>query len=311
MQCKLHNDPESEPPTQWPNYGSLDFYGWANKDGRESRIAAGLAAVLQDLGLSAEPTANLRHTYEHDRATEYDGHDYPETDADYTNVFNVDGGAIIAELNVGPEHMIQQKAQMGESFDGEVVPLKQYSDVVFLAWQHAAGNKVNGLRYVIRHGIINAKTIAVTKHILELRGAANQPWPGLKIPMSDRDALALMGTPNGQGVAWMLIQHKQQLGWKTISDVTIFQDGRDLCLCFWIQDMQAGNMDLDLPQDLPGQSQGDGTQAATGPGKRATIVPINDTTSPSTSGLGERLMRGISKRARDAVKTFWTGLRLF
>ena len=88
--------------------------------------------MLQDLGLSAEPTANLRHTYEHDRATEYDGHDYPETDADYTNVSNVDGGAFIAELNVGPEHMIQQKVKGGSiilvgSMCGEVCvrPQKQ------------------------------------------------------------------------------------------------------------------------------------------------------------------------------------------
>jgi hypothetical protein len=304
LQCRLYNDPESEPPSEWPNYGSLDFYGWETAGGEEYRLDAGLAAVLQSLGLSTAPAANLRHKYEHNRATEYDGHEYPATDADFTNIFNVDGGAIIADLNMGSEYMIQKQAQQGISFSGDVVPLKQYSDVVFLAWQHAAGNKANGLRYIIRKGILNKETKDVVAQILQQRSVTNQPWPGLKIPMSDRDALALLGSPNGRGAAWMLIQHKKELGWKSFSDVTIFANGRELCLCFWIQDVQAGGMDLDLPQGLPGQSQ-------SGPPKRSTVAPVIDTISPSNSGFGEQLMRAISKRAGDVVKNFWTGLRLF
>jgi hypothetical protein len=304
LQCRLHNDPESEPPSEWPDYGALDFYGWETAGGQEYRIEAGLATVYQDLGLSTAPAANLRHRYEHNRATEHDGREYPETDADFTNIFNVDGGAIIADLNMGSDYMIQKQTQQGITFSGEVVPLKQYSDVVFLAWQHAAGNKANGLKYIIRKGILNQETKDVVVQILQQRGVANQPWPGLKIPMSDRDALALLGSPNGRGAAWMLIQHKKELGWKSFSDVTIFANGRELCLCFWIQDVQAGGMELDLPQGLPGQSQG-------GPPKRSAVVSVIDTTSPSTSGVGGRLVRAISKRTDDVAKNLWSGLRLF
>jgi hypothetical protein len=305
LQRRLDNDVESEPPSEWPNYGSLDYYGWETTGGKEYRLERGLSAVLQDLSLSTERTANLRHKYVHRRATKHEGHTYPPTQADYTNIFNVDGGAVIADLNVGPDTASQ------EGFSGEVVPLKHYSDVVFLAWQHEAGDKANGLRYILRHDISNEQTKDVAEQILRQRGVKLQPWPGVKISFPDKDALALLGTPNGRGPAWLLIQHKKQLGMKRFSHVTMFTTGRHLSLCFWIEDVQAGDKVFDLPQDLPGQSRGDVAQAAGGPSKRSAAVPINKTTLPSTSGPGERLVRAISKRTGDAVKNLWSGLRLF
>ena len=109
----------------------------------------------------------------------------------------------------------------------------------------------------------------------------------------------------------MLIQHKNQLGLKRFSHVTIFSVNRALSLCFWIEDFEAGDMQVDPSEDLRRRSQGGDTQAAGGPGKRAAVVPIVDTASPLTSGLGEGLMRAIGKRTGDVVKNFWTGLRLF
>lgn len=306
LQCRVEDDAESETPSEWPNYGSLDYYGWETRGGVQYRPEPGLAAALQDLGVSVEPTANSRHQYKHQREPQHEGHTYPATNADYTNIFNVDGGAIIGDMNIGPDHMVQE---MG--IRGEVVPLKQYSDVAFLAWQNEAGDRTNGLRYIIKNGIVNDDTIEVAEHILQQRNVRLQPWPGLKIPFPQEDALALMGSPSGRGAAWMLIQHKNQLGLKRFSHVTIFSVNRVLSLCFWIEDFEAGDMQVDPPDDLRRRSQGGGTQAAGGPGKRADVVPIVDTDSPSTSGLGEGLMRAIGKRTGDVVKNFWTGLRLF
>jgi hypothetical protein len=298
LQCRLDND--AEEPSKWLNYGSLESYGWETQGGENFQVKPELAALLQDLGLSAAPTANLKYIYAHKHATEYDGYSYPATDADYSNIFNVEGGAIIATLSFSPNFM----AELGGIDGSEVVPLKQYSDVAFLAWQHAAGNKANGLKYIIRHGVINDETMMVIKHILEQRGVSQQPWPGLKISFPHRDAFALLGSPNGRGAAWMLIQHKKELGMKRFSDVAIFTLGRDVCLCLWIEDIKADDTGMDLPQGLPGESQG-------GPSKRSAVVPVNDTASPSTSGFGERLIRAISKQTGDLAKKFWTGLRLF
>jgi hypothetical protein len=34
---------------------------------------------------------------------------------------------------------------------------------------------------------------------------------------------ALLRTPNGSGVAWLLIDHKAQMGIKTIASISLFQ----------------------------------------------------------------------------------------
>jgi len=40
--------------------------------------------------------------------------------------------------------------------------------------------------------------------------------------MDSEEGKAILGTPNGAGVAWLLIQRKQELGHRTIKDVTVF-----------------------------------------------------------------------------------------
>jgi len=302
LYCSFHNDADTEPQSQWANYGSLSYYGWVTAGGDEFQLEEGLVDVLHDLHVPAEPAANLQVSYEHKDPSRNDGHDYPPTTAEYTNIFNVDGGAIIADMNIGPDYSYRNTG-------GEVVPLKQYSDIVFLAWQEMAGHKVNGLKYIFRHGIVNEETVAVVDQILQRRGAQREEWPGLKIPMLDRDALALLGTPNGRGPAWMLNQHKRQLGVKRISDVTIFSVDGAVSLLFWISDIQDGETGTSLPQDLQDPSSNDGTQTS-GPAKRSLVVPNDVTAKPSTSGVGERLMKAISKRAGDVTRSWWTNLRL-
>jgi hypothetical protein len=48
---------------------------------------------------------------------------------------------------------------------------------------------------------------------------------------------ALLGSPNGFGVAYLLFTHKQQLGMKKVSKVTVFsqknQDGDDAWHLVW------------------------------------------------------------------------------
>ena len=58
----------------------------------------------------------------------------------------------------------------------------------------------------------------------------------------------------------MLIQHKNQLGLKRFSHVTIFSVNRALSLCFWIEDFEAGDMQVDPSEDLRRRSQGGGMQ---------------------------------------------------
>ena len=55
--------------------------------------------------------------------------------------------------------------------------------------------------------------------------APNVPgWPGITFDISTREAQALLGTPNGSGVAWMLPQHQSSFGNKKVQSTTIFEN---------------------------------------------------------------------------------------
>ena len=48
-------------------------------------------------------------------------------------------------------------------------------------------------------------------------------WPGLTFSIESDEGLALLGTPNGRGVAWLLKQHEELSG-KRASKVTVWCD---------------------------------------------------------------------------------------
>lgn len=149
--------------------------------------------------------------------------------AEFRNVFDMQAGAIIAMTNFNPEYRIKYN-QMRNSWeypnDEPVVPLSQWSDIVFLSWKKlATAEQMTGLKYVIRHSIINEATRRLMQQALLTDGVIGVPaWPGHKFTMGTQAATGLLGTPNALGVAWLLIQHVEEFGHKTIQDITVWVD---------------------------------------------------------------------------------------
>lgn len=48
----------------------------------------------------------------------------------------------------------------------------------------------------------------------------------------------MLGSPNGRGVAWFLIQHKQAFGLKIVGRVALFKEGRRVYCGFWVGDVK-------------------------------------------------------------------------
>jgi hypothetical protein len=99
--------------------------------------------------------------------------------------------------------------------------------VVFVEWQSQAterGLDIRELNYVFRFEISNSDTIEV---IQRLFGGMYRQWPGLDFQMTHETGLAMLGTPNGRGVAWLLATHKEQFGKRTIESVTVWSDPQD------------------------------------------------------------------------------------
>ncbi|KAF2819010.1 hypothetical protein CC86DRAFT_307928, partial [Ophiobolus disseminans] len=124
----------------------------------------------------------------------------------------------------------------------DVPDLKYWSDVAFLQWQLAASNK-SDLKYVLRFNVLNTLTSRVLAAIHLLNDTDIMPWPGTCYNATSPEGRAILGTPNGSSVAYMLIQHKSQLGHKTVSKITVFQQDNQPMLLFHIVDVEAQNSD--------------------------------------------------------------------
>jgi hypothetical protein len=297
--CKLHGTVADVPQSQWVSYDSLVQYGWQGNGGSGIELEQEYIDILKALNLPAQADANIQYTYSHDKPSSVDGQFYPKTGGQYVNTFNVEGGAIIADINLGPDHIKKNKGKT-------IVPLKQYSDIVFLAWQKAAGDKTKGLKYIFRHAINNEETKVVIREVLAKRGTSGKPWRGLRIDMTDHDAWALLGTPNGRGPAWILSQHKEQLGRKSFSAITVFSVGGMFSFCFEVEEL--GDSDVGIPPDL--QSPFVGESGDSVPKAAAEAVKRSNGVA-STLGVGERMTRAISMRVGGVAKNWWTALRLF
>jgi len=97
------------------------------------------------------------------------------------------------------------------------------------------------LNYVFRVQIQNAATSLVLNNIISKHTTFTyEMWPGITFGMDTEEGKAILGTPNGCGVAWMLIQHSKAFGKKNIEKVTLFHAAKkdDLfrwpTLLFWI-----------------------------------------------------------------------------
>lgn len=48
------------------------------------------------------------------------------------------------------------------------------------------------------------------------------PWPGIRFVRGSRQYQAIMGTPHGTSVAWLLVDHPRELAGREIESVVMF-----------------------------------------------------------------------------------------
>jgi hypothetical protein len=52
-------------------------------------------------------------------------------------------------------------------------------------------------------------------------------WPGVTFAACSENGAALIGTPHGSGIAWLLENHKVQFGQRTIASVRVWSTAKD------------------------------------------------------------------------------------
>jgi hypothetical protein len=202
--------------------------------------------IYMDLGLRTNQQA-FEVIYNHNNRFELNGALKDSTDAQFINQINRTNGFLVAFENHGPAYMI------GNS--GKAVPdLKHWSDIAWLQWTDPTATAAAGsgeLKYVLRNAIENKDTLNIIDRILggyrEEKNKENMwvpNWPGIDFAADSMRAQALLGTPNGHGVVWLLIEHrgKKLLGHKTVDKVTLFftdndERGNQPSLLFHLEDV--------------------------------------------------------------------------
>jgi hypothetical protein len=196
----------------------------------------------------------------HKQRTVHYGKVYSVTYAAFSNIIDRNSGILVATSNCGPAHVLAMSGRQDERRPD----LQQWSDIAYLQWSDPSlAHLLNDLKYVVRSSIVNCETIAVIERVVANYREVDENWrlyPGSYITwdIEDDDAKALLGTPNGNGVAWLLAQHKRELGWKVVQSVTVFWDNLDVIdagdkpsLLFWLEDVQgSGNENSATIEDL-------------------------------------------------------------
>ena len=143
-------------------------------------------------------------------------------DAEYKCWYNVAVGLIIVDLAWSPDYIIKQNEDEAWWPAGTVAPaVSKLSDVMYIEWatQAAASatTDVTALKYAIQLNVVNLASRGVISQAMKGKGAS----PGT-FKQGSTEFQALLGCPNGGAQAWVLINHKDTLGLKTISSIVIW-----------------------------------------------------------------------------------------
>ncbi|KAI7321968.1 hypothetical protein KC315_g8963 [Hortaea werneckii] len=226
---------------QWTD---LERYGWAADRRKQPRgipsdirtpLLSDPGQVVGGLGCPTieahDPIEPKDVEWDHLHESTVEGKHYNPTDAWYKGIYYPKHGVLIVSNARSPRYAVEQKKRVDEWEGGDLVPLGLLSDVMFLEYEHlcktsAPPLNVKDLRYMFRSQIVNKETREVIFEVLKRRGVVNGPvpWPGTAFKFPSEEALALLSTPNGRGAAWILISHRAELGWKTIKQITVFDN---------------------------------------------------------------------------------------
>ncbi|KAK4500413.1 hypothetical protein PRZ48_008602 [Zasmidium cellare] len=230
--CKLYSMLKQEtpaPPTSYLSSQDLRDWGWQTKrdhsDRRVNELIGSFAPALQELGLGVTGADNVDLQVTHEGPISKGGQ-YKPTQAKYHELYNPMQGAIIAYRNYGPAKYASLDKGWG---DAPLPGLKQWSDVVYLSWADiTTPEERRGLKYVVRSSVQNQDTLDVVERALKKSGISSgraPAWPGYTFKPEGRDLRpfqAVLGTPNASGVAWLLAQHREDLGNKTITAIRVW-----------------------------------------------------------------------------------------
>lgn len=183
--------------------------------------------IFGELGIPNGPANQVRSLINDVRFWNCRHQDNSPTSGSFLMALNVQGKTISALQSFSPAYMIKKfhtvNGQMPEGWKERLPDVHKQSDLLWIMWKDAAGDKAGALKYIFRHHVITPETKAVMEHVA---GAAEDlldaPWPGHVFGFPSNFYTALLGTPHGRGIVYLLTQHADGLAGKNIKSITVF-----------------------------------------------------------------------------------------
>ncbi|KAF3046022.1 hypothetical protein E8E12_010385 [Didymella heteroderae] len=188
-------------------------------------------------GPTVIPDEDGEMPFEEDQYYEADGKKYRVTQG-YAKVgVNSNDGLVYFIHRRSPEDAAEEYWKRKPD-SNELPALRASSDIAWGMWNRvAAGSR--RLNYFMAVQIVNPESDAIMERAMQQSNLVTvPPWPGkdFEFAVKGKDpndanllemeaALALLGSPNGLGAGYFLIQHRRQLGWKYIWKIKIWMAG--------------------------------------------------------------------------------------
>ncbi|KAF2794315.1 hypothetical protein K505DRAFT_361196 [Melanomma pulvis-pyrius CBS 109.77] len=230
----LFMPPLASASSQWTNFPTdLTTWGWSPLPMPAmycdtSNRQFGIEKALQGLGLSSS-SPNLKYWYiQHgvrsgrerldDQKYTVNGKEYRATGGDFSLLMNPTEGFLMISKQYSPAYEGPNRSPPVT----ELPNLQHSSDIVFGQWTSIAQGNTKNIKYIVIWSLANMQSASAVAKALSNTNSEIGNWPGASFNMDTPEGKALLGTPNGVGVGYMLAQHKAQLGKKTISKVDVF-----------------------------------------------------------------------------------------
>jgi hypothetical protein len=222
--AEMHTDDAAQ--SSHLDIAAFEQWGYSESDDTAPEQEA-FSYLQGKMGVSSVDNERIFHV--HEKPLLVKGKHVPATNAKFFSIINPSGGMIVGVENTSPTKQLRcGRIQGWQASDMMLPKLKFWSDVVYLQWKSKA-QVTDDLKYIVRSHIVNTKTRAVAEHIVASKtGKERWPaWGDASWDMGSDEAVALLGTPNGAGVAWLLAQHRKQLGHKTIGRIRLIYNEKD------------------------------------------------------------------------------------
>ncbi|KAK1977510.1 hypothetical protein LZ30DRAFT_692100 [Colletotrichum cereale] len=220
------------------DYKALERWGWrpsvsrypydSNLVGNTPVVPAftgNMDDVFKDPVLPVDETANIAYFFDNDMPFKKQRllPSVEPSDGSYKNAMNPKSGAIMFDVNWSPKYKVAENGR------GNIPDLNALSDVVFFQWLHACKiDKVDPKKLKVAYQL-SIETESTIKIIEQALRQANHKlisgWNNKKVfTMEETGGAAILGSLHGGTIAWLLIQHKDILGIKTITEVAVWKN---------------------------------------------------------------------------------------